>query len=296
MRDDISAGYQIVQSCHSVADFAIKFPEIFNKWQEQSNSIISLSVKNKIELEKFKEKLIKKGINFVSFYEPDIQSETALCIEPTELSRKITNNLPLAGKRFISKEEKLLHDMSKTYQTPTQTVLQHGESVWEYFQKVLNCLQNNCEMENILIPETIKKFAVQLTTNIHDLNTIEKYCKFHDCGKPYCLIVDENGKNHFPDHANVSYKKFLEVFPDEQITANLILQDMDIHLLKDANISEFMKKDKVNICTLILVGLSEILSNCQLFGGINSDSFKIKFKTLEQRCKKILPLLFTDNI
>ena len=51
-REDISDGYKVVQSCHSIADFAFEFPETFSQWKKESNSIICLSVKNEFELQK----------------------------------------------------------------------------------------------------------------------------------------------------------------------------------------------------------------------------------------------------
>ena len=46
------------------------------------------------------------------------------------------------------------------------------------------------------------------------------------------------GRNHFPDHANISYQVFNKVF-DNQVAAHLILHDMDIHLLKSKDVEEF---------------------------------------------------------
>jgi hypothetical protein len=33
----------------------------------------------------------------------------------------------------------------------------------------------------------------------------------HDCGKPYCITIDEDGRRHFPDHANVSRDTFSKI-------------------------------------------------------------------------------------
>jgi hypothetical protein len=39
---------------------------------------------------------------------------------------------------------------------------------------------------------------------------------------------------------------------------------------------------------LLLTGLCELHSNAQMFGGIDSTSFKIKFKQLERLGKKVI--------
>jgi hypothetical protein len=64
--------------------------------------------------------------------------------------------------------------------------------------------------------------------------------------------------------------------------------DMDIHLLKDVDVLEFSKRPEA--MTLLLTGLSEIHSNCAMFGGIESTSFKIKWKHINKRGNAILKM------
>lgn len=98
-RQDLSPGYQIVQSTHAVADFIHSFPDISSKWKQESNSIISLSVKNEESLIRLTHLLQIKNINFVGFNEPDINNQlTSICIEPSLLSQKVTSSLPLSLK------------------------------------------------------------------------------------------------------------------------------------------------------------------------------------------------------
>lgn len=77
-RQDLSAGYQIVQSAHAVANFAHDFPEIFSKWKQTSNSIICLSTKNEFELSQLALKFEKEGVKISKFYEPDISNQLTL--------------------------------------------------------------------------------------------------------------------------------------------------------------------------------------------------------------------------
>jgi peptidyl-tRNA hydrolase len=99
-RADLNIGYQIVQSAHSVADFAVQHPTIFKDWHQQSNSLICLATKDLSELQNLIDKCKNKNIKFVEFYEPDVNQLTSICLEPTEQSRKITGSLKLAGKAF----------------------------------------------------------------------------------------------------------------------------------------------------------------------------------------------------
>ena len=62
--------------------------------------------------------------------------------------------------------------------------------------------------------------------------------------------------------------------------------DMDIHLLKADGIEEFASRPEA--ATLLLTSLAEIHSNAAMFGGIDSTSFKIKWKHINKRGKKII--------
>lgn len=110
------------------------------------------------------------------------------------------------------------------------------------------------------------------------------YTVYHDIGKPYCIEIVDN-KTHFPNHSEVSYYIFKNIF-DNELVAELIRNDMAIHVLKSKDIIDFCKLD--NHITLLIVGLAEIHSNAKMFGGIDSVSFKIKWKNLNQRGKQIM--------
>lgn len=102
-RQDLTAGEQLAQSCHSVADFSYYQPKIFKDWREQSNYKICLATKDEQSLIKLHDKLISKGATIVAFIEPDMQDQmTAFTFYGTPEIRKYTTHLPLAGKQFGS--------------------------------------------------------------------------------------------------------------------------------------------------------------------------------------------------
>lgn len=96
-RGDITPGYQAVQSCHSIADFAYEFPDTFKEWKEASNSIICLSAKNQEHLLSLYEKFSKLTPT-VKFFEPDIDEFTSICLFGTKEIRKSLSHLPLCLK------------------------------------------------------------------------------------------------------------------------------------------------------------------------------------------------------
>lgn len=299
-RQDLAAGYQTVQSAHVVAEFADTHPKLFKQWKHGSNSLICLAVKDLPELNQLCKTLDKKGVKYVKFFEPDVEQLTAVAIEPSEMTRKITKYIPLANRKHgeIDKhaftKEKVIHDMKSTFQFEKQSVYDHGYSVYKYFNKLVDHLTNNTQYDDIIVPEVFRQYWPQIRDNMYDLMQLREYMIYHDCGKPYCRTVDEEGKQHFPDHANKSYEVYMQTWGDP-VVGELIRGDMDIHLLKDEGIEKFMEKPTQQICTHLVVGLAELLSNAQMFGGLESPGFKGKFKSLTQRSKKILPRLFAEQ-
>jgi hypothetical protein len=177
-------------------------------------------------------------------------------------------------------------------QTETQSVYQHGCSVKEHIFDLISYLKTGKIDEGWRLPIWMETYREQLLSALLPEDVIEEYTIFHDCSKPYCLFLDEEGKRHFPDHANKSYNKWLEVGGNEE-AAQLMKMDMDIHLLKDKDVDEFCKRPQA--ITLLLAGLSEVHSNAKMFGGIESESFKIKWSQINKRGQKICQKLFGDS-
>lgn len=174
------------------------------------------------------------------------------------------------------KFKKLIQDMKSCEQTSGQSVLQHGISVKNYTFDIVNHLRHNTPLKyEWKLPDWVYENRDLSLSSLPSDKTLKYYTVLHDCGKPYCLEIDSDGKKHFPNHADVSYKTFSEIFDDE-VAADLIKHDMDIHLL-------------------LLVGLAEIHSNAKMFGGLDSTSLKIKWKNLNQRGKQIIKTIKNKN-
>ena len=180
----------------------------------------------------------------------------------------------------------VISEMKSCEQTKGLSVLDHGISVKNYLFDLINHLRTGDKLEyNWVLPDWIYSEKDLILSSIPDDDTLELYTTYHDCGKPFCLTIDNDGKRHFPNHAEVSYQIFKQIFNND-VAAELILHDMDIHLLKSDGVDEFCK-NPFDI-TLLITGLSEVHSNAQMFGGLDSTSFKIKFKSINQRGKQIL--------
>lgn len=181
--------------------------------------------------------------------------------------------------------------MSTTEQMQGLSVLEHGVSVHNYFLDLYNHILYATPLKyEWKLPEWI--FNLDLWSKIEDLETIKNYQIYHDCGKPYCLIVDEDGRKHFPDHANTSYSIWKSLGQPE-IECQLMLHDMDIHTLRGDDIPTFCQLPFA--ATLLITGLAELHSNAVMFGGIESTSFKIKWKNINKFGARIVSELLSMN-
>ena len=177
--------------------------------------------------------------------------------------------------------------MKNCPQTNSQSVWEHGISVQDYLFDLINHLETGAPTKyQWRLPEWLLENKEFILDNLVSSKDLELYTLYHDCGKPYCITIDDEGRRHFPNHAKVSYNTFKSLF-DNNTVSELILHDMDLHCLKAEGIEDFIQNTN-NIPTLMLTSLAELHSNANMFGGIESDSFKIKYKSLNKRSKQII--------
>ena len=179
--------------------------------------------------------------------------------------------------------------MKECNQNSFQTIYEHGVSVSETLENLINYIKYNKPLDGYwIIPEWLEKNKEKIKNNLFHEDILLEYALFHDCGKPFCFNIDENGNQHFPDHAKISEKIWNEN-GGEPLIGRLISMDMDIHLLKDYGIKEFCERKEC--ISLLITGLAEIHSNANMFGGFDSISFKIKYKNIDRRGNAIFKIL-----
>lgn len=176
--------------------------------------------------------------------------------------------------------------MKQCRQTPTETIWQHGIRVAQKYAELRDHLEHQHPLRSEWrLPDWIG--SSWLIQNQYPREDMAEYLLMHDCGKFLCLTVDEQGRQHFPDHARVSYQAYLAIGGDPRI-ADLILHDMHIHTIKAADVPAFAEHDFA--ASLILAGLAEIHANAELFGGLDSTNFRIKLRQIDRRGRAILNL------
>lgn len=188
--------------------------------------------------------------------------------------------------------------MRECEQSPGQSVWAHGQSVAGRYAELVAFLHSlHCQspgdpgsgtgLAGWRLPQWLTENAALLLSQQVDFGTAQRYQLFHDCGKPYCLEVDAQGRRHFPGHAAVSTQLWRELGGDALEVA-LIAEDMDIHLLPAAELAAFAARPTA--ATLLLTGLAEVHANAQMFGGLESVSFKAKWKHLDRRGRALCAL------
>lgn len=182
--------------------------------------------------------------------------------------------------------------MRECFQFETMSMLDHGNDIRSWYVDLKRIIMGERPLMSWQLPSWISSPAIRKYVESLDDSLVELYQIYHDCGKPLCRTVDESGKQHFPDHAAVSAKRWSECSDDSEEAkqvADLISMDMDIHLLRGEGVQEFAKRPQA--ITLLLTGLCELHSNSQMFGGIGSTGFKIKFKNLNKFGFRIISAL-----
>jgi hypothetical protein len=179
--------------------------------------------------------------------------------------------------------------MKTCEQAENWTIYQHGMDVANRYRDLHDILTtNNIGHYKWAIPDMIQLRALaKKALSPKDART---YQVFHDCGKPFCRTVDENGRQHFPDHARISTEIYSQLFPEDIVTAELISLDMACHTLKGDEAKAFASHELAP--TLCLTAWAELHSNAEkLFGGFDSDSFKIK----RSRLSKLTTLIYKNQ-
>lgn len=153
---------------------------------------------------------------------------------------------------------------------------------WEEYKKLIDAR---------FVGTFLEKYADQLIALQHPSDVVKDYAIYHDIGKPDALVIDEDGKKHYPDHANISANLYAEHNKDNpncELISNLIRNDMLFHVNTGYEILHQVNNPN-DLATLLCVSLAELHANKPMFG---EESFKIKYKKLAKKAKLILGYLF----
>lgn len=269
-RRDLPVGYQAVQSAHALREFQDKYPNEDLAWHQSNNSIVIVTASDLKEFNKLLRKATGEGIGFAAFSEPDLADQiTAVCFVPGDKTKHLLRHCQLLGGPSTPNNppKGLLDYVHLMKQTPqgNGSVWEHCQQVEERFNQLINHEGDWPRLERCRWLEG----ALPLPDGL--LPELRIYCRYHDIGKPICHIETDR-KHQYPDHANVSADIWAKIDGRERIT-RWIRNDMAVHTLTQ---EEFQSIPDWQLHRL--VGLAEVYANAEMFGGFESDQFKIKLK------------------
>lgn len=97
VRQDLHQDYQSVQAGHAAIQFQHDHPKIAKEWHDKSKYLVYLSARDEEHLKDLIYKSQVRNIKISVFREPDIDNQiTAVAFEPSDASRRLLSNLPLA--------------------------------------------------------------------------------------------------------------------------------------------------------------------------------------------------------
>ena len=162
-------------------------------------------------------------------------------------------------------------------------MLQHGQMVHESYIQLIADLDANAE------DPAFQKLYAMTRDKLLSIDALKNYHIYHDCGKHIEIEYDAEGRRHFPNHAANSAMQYAILFRQDVNTQFLILHDMCFHIGKGDDLMWLFQHPLGP--SLFFTALAEINANCQMFGGRNSQSYKIKRSRLIQTSKKYLKYL-----
>lgn len=92
---------QAAQASHAAFEFSLKYPDLTQKWHDDSSYLILLNVPDEEALLDIAGELHAAGVPFSIMYEPDIGNQaTAIAVAPSPFNVRFSN-LPLLGKELV---------------------------------------------------------------------------------------------------------------------------------------------------------------------------------------------------
>lgn len=152
--------------------------------------------------------------------------------------------------------------------------LKHGLEVHQWYLKI-------CDNPEILGDDKLTEWFKQ-----YKPADLYQYHLFHDIGKPYCIEYDSEGKEHYPDHEEISCEIYCEWTGEDPLDMipQLIIHDMDFHRARGDVIVWLWSLPCAD--HMYASAWASIEANAESFGGRDSDSYKIKRKQLLKCLKK----------
>lgn len=190
----------------------------------------------------------------------------------------------------------LIQNMESCEQSPGQSTLDHGVAVLLNMHDLIRGTPRGP------VPEWYIQNHGSIVDALPDVRIWGTYAIYHDCGKWKVREVDEQGRQHFPDHARASSDLWLSVawtsgvMFDRVDVADLMRNDMAMHTYTADEMRYSAILDHPDLAAVLLLSsLAELHANAPMFGGFESVSFKIKAKHVKRRGAQVCRRLFESE-
>ncbi len=184
--------------------------------------------------------------------------------------------------------------MRETPQGRQSDAWRHGRSAEQWYRLFGAWLNQGLRPARYLqsswpvrLPAWFEHYREALRSAQQPLGHVQQYLLWHDCGKPWALEREAQGALHYPEHARLSaltWCAFAEG-SERNVVAELIEHDMCAHRWTAQDL-DWLRGSPLGP-TLLVAALAELHCNATLFGGIDSESFRIKASRLERRGRQL---------
>lgn len=166
-------------------------------------------------------------------------------------------------------------------------------SVWEHCQTVRAWIEriiDPAQQEHPRLTALKKRLpefdgpalAAELTPEVRD--ALLRYAAWHDCGKPFVLEFDDQGRAHFPDHSSRSAHVWAQA-GGSATEQELMRLDMALHTMSASDAPAFAQHPLSR--ALLISAVASLQANAEDFGGWESSSYKAKLKHLGRRARAL---------
>lgn len=162
----------------------------------------------------------------------------------------------------------------------------HGVDTWARYRKLCSDIRSHSIDRSADLPAWLHEYGAAWLDRQVDPVAMREYLVHHDCGKPFVMSRDAEGRRHFPGHAEASAKIWAQA-GGSALACELMAKDMRLHTCTPDEAAS-MADDPLTP-SLLFAALAELQSNAEsVFGGIDSTSYKIKLKALTRRANALI--------
>lgn len=166
----------------------------------------------------------------------------------------------------------------------TSNVEVHGSAAWWHYGQIYRALRRG-EFDTQW-PQWLKTHGSQLLSRQLCAPSMHDLLAYHDCGKPFVMLRDDEGALHFPEHARRSAQVWRSVGGTEQEAQMMELLSV-LHTGKSEEVGALA--NHAFMPSLLLAAYAHWCAEAKSsYGGLDSERARRKLKGLNLRAELLL--------